>query len=81
MDPDGALHHGVLAHEHNGVATQTLTNVLELSGSDVVGRHQEDLGVLVQQLAQLAIVRDLLVGLRKFSHYFPTMLRVFSEKN
>lgn len=80
MDPDGTLHHGVLAHEHHGVATQTLANVLELVGSDVVGRHNQDLAVLVQQLAQLPIVRDLLVGLREFSHDFPTMLWVFSER-
>ena len=61
-DPDRPLQHGVFTHENHRVATQTLANTLQLGGSDVVGRHNKDLVVLVQQLAQLGVVCDLLLG-------------------
>lgn len=64
MDTDGALHHGVLAHEDDGVTTETLPDVLELVGSDIVCGDDQHLRVVVQELAKLRVVRDLLVGLR-----------------
>lgn len=70
MDPDGPLHHRVLPHEHDRVAPQTPPDVLELVRADVVRGHDQDLAVLVQEVAQLRVVRDLLVRLRQFPHYF-----------
>ena len=69
MHPNRALHHGVLAHEDNRVTTQTPSDVLELVGSDVVGVDDEDLGVLLEVLAELGIVSDLLLGLGRFHRH------------
>ena len=69
MKPDGALHHGVFTHENHRISTQTLANVLQLVGSDIVGGSDQNLGVLVEKLAQLLIVSDLLVGLGGFHRH------------
>mmetsp|Transcript_11374 Transcript_11374/g.34183 ORF Transcript_11374/g.34183 Transcript_11374/m.34183 type:complete len:380 (-) Transcript_11374:27-1166(-) len=63
IDADGALHHGVLTHQHRGVATETRADVHELLGADIVGVHQERLLVLLQITAQLGVIRLLLLDL------------------
>jgi hypothetical protein len=60
---DAAPDERVLAHEHDGVAPQPAADVLELLGADVVGDSDEHLGVLIEKLAELLVVRDLLLGL------------------
>lgn len=47
---DGLAHHGVLAHEDDGSATQTHTDLLHLLGADIVCAHNETLGVVIQKL-------------------------------
>lgn len=47
---DGLAHHGVLAHEDDGSATQTHTDLLHLLGADIVCAHNEALGVVIQKL-------------------------------
>lgn len=69
MHSNGALHHGVLAHEHNRVTTQTPSDILKLVGPDVVGQHDQDLRVLLQKLTKLSIVSDLLLGLGLFHRH------------
>jgi hypothetical protein len=53
----------VLPHEHHRVAPEAPADVLELLGTDVVGQGDEHLGVLIEQAAQLLVVRDLLLRL------------------
>jgi hypothetical protein len=60
---DAAPDERVLPHEHHGVAPQPAADVLELLGADVVGEGDEHLGVLIEQAAQLAVVRLLLFRL------------------
>lgn len=47
MESNGALHHGVLTHQDNGVATQTLPYILELFGTHIIGGHDQYLGVVI----------------------------------
>ena len=37
VDADGALHHGVLPHEDDGLRAEGLADVLELLGANIVG--------------------------------------------
>ncbi|CAK9179264.1 unnamed protein product [Ilex paraguariensis] len=69
MDPDGPLHHSIFPHQHDRVSTKSLPNILQLVRSDIVGRGDEDLGVLIKKLAQLLIISDLLFGLRCFHRH------------
>ena len=46
---DGLLHHGVLAHENDGMATQADADLLHLRRADVVSADDEALGVLLEQ--------------------------------
>jgi hypothetical protein len=63
VDLDAAPDERVLAHEHHRVAPEAPADVLELLGADVVGEGDEHLGVLIEQAAQLLVVRDLLLRL------------------
>jgi hypothetical protein len=63
MHLDAAPDERVLAHEHDGVTPQPAADVLELLGADIVGDGDEHLGVLIEKLAQLLVVRDLLLRL------------------
>jgi hypothetical protein len=63
MHLDAAPDERVLAHEHDGVTPQPAADVLELLGADVVGDRDEHLGVLIEKLAQLLVVRDFLLRL------------------
>lgn len=47
METNGSLHHGVLPHEDDRIATQTLSNVLQLVRSDVVSCRDQDLTVQI----------------------------------
>lgn len=62
MDSDGALHHGVLAHEDDGIATKALANALKLGGADIIGADDEDLGVLLEEAAEFLVVLRLLLS-------------------
>lgn len=66
VDPDRSFHHSVLTHENDGIAPQTLPNVLELVRSDVISRHHQHLRVFIQQLAELLVVIQLLLCLGQF---------------
>ncbi|KAM2290526.1 hypothetical protein ACFXTI_031173 [Malus domestica] len=66
MDPDRPFHHRVLPLQNDGVSVQSLVEVLELLGADVVGGDNEDLAILVEEGTELGIVGDLLVGLGGF---------------
>ena len=59
-DVDGALHHGVLAHEQHRVAAQALPDALELPRPHVVGAHHQDLRELSQKPPELLVVLALL---------------------
>lgn len=63
MDADRALHHGVLAHEDNGITTEALADVLELLRPHIVGADHQYLRVRIQQLADLGVISDLLLRL------------------
>lgn len=78
VNPDRPFHHGVLTHEDNGIAPQTLPNVLELSGSDVVSRHHQHLRVLIQQPAHLLVVVHLLLRLGQFWSHGAAVNSTFS---
>lgn len=69
MDLDAASDEGVLPHEDDGVAPEPLANVLELVRADVVRRGDEHLVVLIEELAQLLVVRDLLLRLRELHRH------------
>lgn len=69
MKPNGTLHHGILTHQNNRISTQTLANVLQLVGSNIVSGSDQNLTVLIQKLAQLLVVCDLLVGLGWFHRH------------
>ncbi len=60
---DAAADEGVLPHEDDGVAPEALADLLQLVGPDVVGDGDEHLGVLVEKLAELLVVRHLLLRL------------------
>lgn len=60
---DAAADEGVLPHEHHRLAAEAPADLRELAGADVVRRRHEHPGVLVEELAQLLVVRVLLVGL------------------
>lgn len=47
---DGFTHHGVFAHEHDGLAPQGQTDGLHLLGADIVCAHDEALWEVIQQL-------------------------------
>lgn len=59
---DGALHHGVLAHEDDGIAAEALADVLELVGADIIGADDEDLRVLAEESAEFLVVLGLLLS-------------------
>nr|GMD23826.1 hypothetical protein G7K_5812-T1 [Ipomoea batatas] len=46
MHADGALHHGVLTHEDDGITTEPPADVLELLGPYIVGAHHQYLRVV-----------------------------------
>lgn len=72
MQADRSLHHGVLPHQDDGIAAEALPDVLELIRSDVIGGGDQDLAVLIEKLAKLLVVGDLLLGLRCLhSHLLP----------
>ena len=60
VDLDASPDERVLPHENDGVAPEAPADVQELLGADIVGEGDEHLGVLIQQGAQLLVVRDLL---------------------
>jgi len=53
---DGLAHHGVLAHEYDGMTPEGHTDLLHLLGSDIVGFDQETLGIFIQKLDDLGKV-------------------------
>lgn len=65
MELDATANQSILAHKHNRIAAQPLPDVLHLVRSHVVGRHDQNLGVLIEQTAQLLIVLHLLLRLGK----------------
>lgn len=50
MTANGLLHHGVLAHENDGMAAQADTDLLHLRRADVIRTDDEALGVLIEVL-------------------------------
>lgn len=62
------LHHGVLPHKNYGVTAQSLTDILELIRADVIGGDDENLAIVLEQLAELGVVVDLLLGLGELAH-------------
>mmetsp|Transcript_20166 Transcript_20166/g.52460 ORF Transcript_20166/g.52460 Transcript_20166/m.52460 type:complete len:366 (-) Transcript_20166:205-1302(-) len=71
---DGALHHGVLAHQDDSIRAQGPADLLELHGANVVGAHDEGLVIGVQELAHLLVVCLLLGNLRGSWHGFCCLL-------
>jgi hypothetical protein len=49
MSTDGLAHHGVLAHEHMGDATQTHADLLHLLRAHVVGPDDEAFWIVIQK--------------------------------
>ena len=45
VTPDRLPHHRVLAHQHDGLSPQGDPDLLHLLGADIVGAHDEALGV------------------------------------
>ena len=48
MTADGLADHGVLPHQHRGVAAQRGADGLHLLGADIVDADDETLGILIQ---------------------------------
>lgn len=63
MNSDTSLHHGILTHENHRITAQTSPDVLKLVRPHVVGYRHQNLRILIEQLAKLVIISDLLVGL------------------
>jgi len=63
VTPDGLAHHGVLAHEDDGLAAEGDADLLHLLRADIVGVDQEALGVLIEELNELGEVVRLPGGL------------------
>merc|ERR1719245_1552651 len=53
---DGLPHHGVLAHQDHGLPSQGNPDLLHLLGANIVGTHDEALGVLLEQVLELGEV-------------------------
>lgn len=70
MKSSRSLHHGVFPHKNDGISTQTLANILQLIGSNIVRGNDQNLGVLVEKIAQLLIVSDLLFSLGGFDRHW-----------
>jgi hypothetical protein len=49
LSADRLLHHGVLAHEDDGMAAQADADLLHLRGSDIVSADNEALWVLLEK--------------------------------
>merc|ERR1719251_305405 len=56
LAPDDLPHHGVLAHEDHGLASQGNPDLLHLLGADIVSTHDEAPRVLFQELGELGEV-------------------------
>lgn len=48
LTADGLLHHGVLTHQDDGIASQADTDLLHLRRADVVRTYDEALWVLIE---------------------------------
>ncbi|KAI3488229.1 hypothetical protein L1887_47768 [Cichorium endivia] len=73
--------HGVLAHQHNTLAAERLTDLVHLLRADIVDVDDEDRGVLLEQLGEL--VEPSLLGSTRHSTHFgcrTTIDRVMVEK-
>lgn len=62
------LHHGVLPHKNYRVTTETLADILELIRADVIGGDDENLAIVLEQLAELGVVVNLLLSLGELAH-------------
>lgn len=69
MDSDGTFHHGVLAHEDNGIATKALANALKLVRADIIGTDDEDLRILFEKAAEFLVVVSLLLSSGGFENH------------
>lgn len=50
MSTDSLTHHGVLAHEYDGVASQRHADLLHLFRAYIVSAHDETFWIFIQQL-------------------------------
>merc|ERR1712107_164563 len=50
MTTDGFAHHGILAHQDDGMASKGNTDLLHLLRSDIVSIDQEAFGIFIQKL-------------------------------
>ena len=69
VSPDDLPHHGVLAHEDDGLASQGNPDLLHLFGSNIVGSDDEALGIFVQKLLELGEVVSFPGGFALPNHF------------
>ena len=60
-------YHGVLAHQHDALATEALADLVHLLGGDIVDGDDEDTAVLLEEALQLVEVGRLGCGLAPHS--------------
>lgn len=60
---DGTADHGVLAHQDDTLAAESLTNLVHLLGGDIVNLDDEDATVLLEKALQLIEVAGLVCAL------------------
>lgn len=58
---DSTADHGVLAHEDDGLTTESQTDLVHLLRADIVNVDNEDRAVLVQQALELSEVSGLVL--------------------
>mmetsp|Transcript_17128 Transcript_17128/g.30806 ORF Transcript_17128/g.30806 Transcript_17128/m.30806 type:complete len:253 (+) Transcript_17128:1880-2638(+) len=58
-------HHGVLSHENLGLATEGLTGVLELFGTDIVNFDDKELGIRSQQRGETFEIPSLSISTQR----------------
>ena len=64
---DAATDHSLLSEQKEGLTTKSLTNISNLLGADVLNIHDEQLGVVLEDLVELGEVQLLLLSSRHLS--------------
>lgn len=76
---EGSSHHGVLAHQDDGLASERGSDLVHLLRRDIVDADDEDRFVLVEQALQLLEVNGFGTGLAPHD-FFEDEVRMFKGK-